>query len=139
MSQHVFIQLTAGNNGSDDLPSGGSRGGTVVISTQPFSPLGPLHQIFLFLPVAVFLGSAGLYAWSALKRRNGRVKLTGKEGDDRSRLDTEDVDAEEKPLDPFDVTDQELYIDGYPIDETGFWRRVRIFGISEPCSRARLT
>lgn len=127
MSQKFFPQAAAA--GAEPSPRLGlsSTPDAGVISTAPFSPLGPLHQTLLFLPVAVFLGSAVWYTWSALRAAR-RVRLTGKEGErparGRGQAVAAGADGEgEKVVDPFDVTDEELYVDGYPIDEDGFWRK----------------
>lgn len=69
----------------------------------------PLYQ----LPIAAVLAGSAVTSFTAFlatQPTEGKIKLT--EGDDEQH-------------DAFDVTKLEDIIDGYPIDEQGFWSRVR--------------
>lgn len=69
----------------------------------------PLYQ----LPIAAVLAASAVTSFAAFlgtQPTEGKIRLT--EGDDEQN-------------DAFDVTKPEDIIDGYPIDEQGFWSRVR--------------
>lgn len=90
----------------------------------------PLYQ----LPVAATLAASAVTSFAVFLRTQpteGKIKLTG--GDDEH-------------YDAFDVTTPEDIIDGDPIDEQGFWSRVREsilyeaswgFNVFDRCDSAR--
>jgi hypothetical protein len=71
------------------------------------------------LPIAVVLivsTALSLVVFILTRRAEGKIRLPTYANDD---------DDEVLKHDPFDVTKAEDVADGYPIDEQGFWSRVR--------------
>jgi hypothetical protein len=79
-------------------------------------------EISVVLVVFVFFSLMAL--WIA-REKDGRVKLPSHLGDEGvGGAGGLARDGYLPGVDPFDVTKPEDIMDGYPIDEDGFWRRV---------------
>lgn len=48
-------------------------------------------------------------------------------GNGRIRLEDEAAETEETIQDVWDIRDEELEIDGYPVEEDAFWKKVKRF------------
>jgi len=65
--------------------------------------------------------------WFTTRAKEGSVRLPVYVGEEEEEIFTRSADAGNAGSsgdDPFDVTKLEDIIDGYPIDEDGFWKRV---------------
>lgn len=75
---------------------------------------------------AVFLAGCGLSSlliYIIFRPTEGQIKLQTY-NDQESNGEGMELDGEK--VDPFDVTKPEDLVDGYPIDEDGFWTKVRV-------------
>ncbi len=84
-------------------------------------------SFLISIPTATFL-SFILYIFLAPRNPNaeGKLKLPVHENGGRNgyvRVDGDGEEEEEKN-DPFDIVDEEVKLDGYPIEEDTFWRKV---------------
>lgn len=92
-----------------------------------------IHQFLIVFPTCAALLSLLIYSAQQLRRHRrhlntGTIRLPedGKATSDRTgaiRLEEEDTE-EEKVKDVWDIRDEEMEIDGYPIEEEAFWRKV---------------
>ena len=76
------------------------------------------------LPVAIALAASGLVSLAVfwlMRPKEGKIQLP---------IVSDDLDEPYSQKDPFDVTRPEDVVDGEPIDEAGFWARVRSIFIS---------
>jgi hypothetical protein len=66
------------------------------------------------------------------RNQEGAIRLP-EDGIDNRRIGTirleDDPEHEHKELDVWDIQDEEMEIDGYPIEEEAFWRKVRLTSI----------
>jgi len=72
--------------------------------------------------VAICVPVSCLVLWFTMRAKDGGVKLPVHVGEEVTR--NADAGGYLSGDDPFDVTKPEDIIDGYPIDEDGFWERV---------------
>lgn len=82
-----------------------------------------MPQYQLFVAIALIVAAACSFAINILSRQEGQIKLpvyNDANEDDEGLLPS--VDSK----DPFDVTKAEDFLDGYPLHEEGFWKKVRL-------------
>lgn len=93
-----------------------------------------IHQFLIIFPTCTALLSLVIYSVQQLRRlrqdKRGAIRLpvdrkasSNWTGVIRLEEDEDDV-QEEKVTDVWDIRDEEMEIDGYPIEEEAFWRKV---------------
>lgn len=103
-----------------------------------------IHQFLIVFPTCAALLSLLIYSVQQLRRvrqysKLGSIRLS-KDGEPSSnrtgviRLEEQDDTEEEKVKDVWDIRDEEMEIDGYPIEEEAFWRKVCPTDITVPKS-----
>jgi hypothetical protein len=99
-----------------------------------------IHQFLIIFPTCTALLSLLIYTVQQLRRlrqhKRGAIRLpiNAKASSDRTGVirleDDEDDVQEEKVTDVWDIRDPEMEIDGYPIEEEAFWRKVCLTGFA---------
>jgi hypothetical protein len=96
-----------------------------------------IHQFLVVIPTCAASLSLCIYAAQLLRRHSqrnqeGAIRLP-EDSVDNGRIGTirleDDTEHEHKELDVWDIQDEEMEIDGYPIEEEAFWRKVRLTSI----------
>lgn len=93
-----------------------------------------IHQFLVVFPTCAALLSLLIYSiqefrWIRQATRSGAIRLS-EDGEASSnstgtiRLENEEDRGEEKIQDVWDIRDEEMEIDGYPLEEDAFWRKV---------------
>lgn len=82
----------------------------------------PAYQLEVAITLAFFVGCS-IFAYWLAQPKEGQIKLP--EYQDDSDIARDELEQEGKK-DPFDVTNPEDFVDGYPLDEKGFYDKVRI-------------
>lgn len=119
-AQVIFANV---KNGITDSPS--------TASEDP--SISRIHQFLVVLPTCAVSLSLGIYAVQQLRqlrtrKQEGLIRLPENGRLSRKpgtiRLEDGPEHEEEKALDVWDIQDEEMEIDGYPIEEEAFWRKV---------------
>ncbi|KAJ9123263.1 hypothetical protein QFC22_001460 [Naganishia vaughanmartiniae] len=94
-----------------------------------------IHQFLIVFPACIAIVSLFIYFVQQIRHtrqgpKHGRIRLPidGEEignGNGRIRLQDEAAETEEKIQDVWDIRDEELEIDGYPVEEDAFWRKMQ--------------
>jgi hypothetical protein len=99
-----------------------------------------IHQFLIIFPTCTALLSLLIYSVQQLRPlrqdKRGAIRLpvdrtasSNRTGGIRLEEDEDDV-QEEKVTDVWDIRDEEMEIDGYPIEEEAFWRKVCLTGFA---------
>lgn len=92
-----------------------------------------IHQFLIIFPTCTAALSLLIYSVQQLRRlrqlKIGAIRLPvdGEVSSDRTGvipLEEDDQAEKEKVKDVWDIRDHEMEIDGYPIEEEAFWRKV---------------
>lgn len=119
-AQAIFANV---KNGISDSPPSASEDPSI----------SRIHQFLVVLPTCAASLSLGIYAVQQLRllragKQEGIIRLPENGRLSRKpgaiRLNDDPEHEEDKALDVWDIQDEEMEIDGYPIKEQAFWRKV---------------
>lgn len=120
IAQAVFAGT---QNGTLDDSSSSSEDASILL----------LHRLLVVFPTCAASLSLCIYAVQQLRRiytstQKGGIRLpedgVNSRRSGRIRLEDHSDREEDKVLDVWDIQDEEMEIDGYPIEEEAFWRKV---------------